>query len=77
MSVIEKTVLRENHVNRYCNNLDTTIYLYHRKYHCSAQGIGGVPDGWPLFLPPRGKIGGAETDCPLGRGGPSGDPGGI
>ena len=39
----------------------------------SAQGTGGVPDGVPLRLPPRGKDGGTEAELPAGGGGPGKD----
>ena len=50
-----------------------SVLCRHRTNRRSAQGPGGVLDGGPLRLPPRGKDGGAEAECPAGGGGPGGD----
>ena len=40
---------------------------------CIVQGPGGVPDGGPIGLPPRGTYRGAEAEYPAGGGGPGRD----
>ena len=41
------------------------VLCHHRTPLHIAHGPGGVPDSAPPHLPPRGKNGGAEAECPL------------
>ena len=53
-----------------------SVMCNHRTSPRSAQGTVGIPNGWSLRLPTRGKSGGVEAERPAVWWGPGGDPSG-
>ena len=54
--------------------INFSVQCHHRTPRRSTKGSGGVTDGRPLGLPPRGLDNGSAADHTAGGGGPGGDP---